>query len=138
MRGAFLAFTAGAVFGLGLIISEMANPKRVQGFLDITGQWDPTLVFVMVGALIVTGLGYKLVLKREKPLFAQDFSIPTNKIIDRNLLIGAVLFGIGWGLSGLCPGPAVVGASTGSLSILVFIVAMTAGMRAFELTQKNT
>lgn len=132
------AFVAGAIFGVGLIVSEMANPKRVQGFLDITGQWDPTLMFVMAGALVVTGVGYQLIFKRDKPLFSDSFSVPVNRLIDRKLLIGAAIFGAGWGLSGLCPAPAVVGVSTGSWSVAVFVIAMTIGMKAYELlVEKN-
>lgn len=132
MNSTLSALLAGAIFGLGLILSEMVNPKRVQGFLDITGNWDPTLLFVMGGALLVTGVGYKLIFARGKPLFAQTFAVPTKRMIDRRLIIGAILFGMGWGLSGLCPGPAIVGLSTFNTDVVIFVVAMIAGMKLFE------
>ncbi|MFV1873433.1 MAG: DUF6691 family protein [Oleiphilus sp.] len=132
------ALSAGLLFGFGLIQSEMVNPKRVQGFLDITGQWDPTLVFVMGGALLVSSLGFKLLFFREQPLFEKRFFIPTNKVIDSRLLVGAILFGIGWGLSGLCPGPAIVGLATLNGDILVFVGAMVIGMKAFDCFEKTS
>jgi len=132
MPVALSAFLSGLLFGLGLIISEMVNPKRVQGFLDVTGQWDPTLIFVIGGALVVTGLGYRLIFKSLKPLFSETFVVSTNRVVDAKLAAGAAIFGIGWGLSGLCPGPAVVGISTGNLSIIIFVIAMLAGMKIFE------
>ena len=132
MKGILSSLLAGMLFGLGLIVSEMVNPKRVQGFLDISGHWDPTLLFVMLGALVVTGIGYKMILSRSKPFFESAFSVPTNRTIDTRLIVGAALFGAGWGLSGLCPGPAIVGLSTVNSDILVFVVAMIVGMKTFE------
>ena len=128
MKNTVSAFASGAIFGIGLIVSEMVNPRRVQGFLDISGNWDPTLVFVMAGALLVTTIGYKFVLSRQKPLFESSFSIPTNRIID----------GVGWGLSGLCPGPAIVSLATLKPNIVIFIVAMIVGMKLFETLDKKT
>ncbi len=133
MKSTLSAFLSGTLFGLGLIVSEMVNPKRVQGFLDLFGDWDPTLVFVMVGAFLVTAIGYKLVLSRQKPIFALSFSVPTNRDIDTRLIIGAILFGIGWGLSGLCPGPAIVSIATFNPSIFIFVAAMIVGMKLFEV-----
>tara|TARA_R110001592_G_scaffold116059_1_gene316960 strand:+ start:99332 stop:99748 length:417 start_codon:yes stop_codon:yes gene_type:complete len=138
MKNTVSAFASGAIFGIGLIVSEMVNPRRVQGFLDISGNWDPTLVFVMAGALLVTTIGYKFVLSRQKPLFESSFSIPTNRIIDARLIIGAILFGVGWGLSGLCPGPAIVSLATLKPNIVIFIVAMIVGMKLFETLDKKT
>jgi len=132
MKVTISAFLAGAIFGLGLIISEMVNPKRVQGFLDITGNWDPTLAFVMGGALLTTAIGYKVVFARGQPLYENSFSVPTNRKIDAPLIMGAILFGAGWGLSGLCPGPAIVGLSTFNIGIVAFILAMIVGMKIFE------
>jgi len=126
------AFIVGLLFGLGLIQSEMVNPARVLGFLDISRQWDPTLVFVMAGALLVTALGYRIVLSYEKPWLEAGFSVPSNRVIDARLLVGAALFGIGWGLVGLCPGPALVGLATLNTDIAIFVVAMIAGMKAFD------
>ena len=137
MKSTLSALTAGLIFGVGLIVSEMANPKRVQGFLDISGYWDPTLAFVMGGALLVTGVGYKILFSRKKPLFEASFSVPTNRVIDAKLVIGAVLFGVGWGLSGLCPGPAIVSASTLNQEILVFLVALVVGNKFFDFVEKN-
>ncbi|MDX2465553.1 MAG: YeeE/YedE family protein [Porticoccus sp.] len=138
MKSTISAFVAGAIFGLGLILSEMVNPRRVQGFLDILGNWDPTLMFVMAGALLVATIGYKFVLSRQKPLFELSFSVPTNRTIDVRLVIGAILFGVGWGLSGLCPGPAIVSITTFNPNIAIFIVAMIIGMKLFETLDKNT
>ena len=132
MKNNVSALLAGLIFGLGLVISEMVNPKRVRGFLDVAGHWDPTLIFVMVGALTVTALGYQLIFKYGKPLFEPNFSLPTNKLIDSRLIIGAILFGIGWGISGFCPGPAIVGLSTFNLDIIIFVAAMIIGMKLFE------
>lgn len=138
MKSTLSAFAAGVLFGIGLIVSEMVNPRRVQGFLDISGNWDPTLVFVMAGALLVTGIGYKWVFSRRKPLFEASFSVPTNRIIDVRLIVGAILFGVGWGLSGLCPGPAIVGVTTFNPGVVTFIAAMIAGMKLFEMLDKKT
>ena len=129
------ALVAGLVFGLGLIFSEMVNPKRVQGFLDIAGNWDPTLVFVMAGALLVAGVGYKLTFLRGRPLFSSSFFVPANRIIDSRLIVGAILFGVGWGLSGLCPGPAIVATSTFNQDIIIFVVAMIGGIKLSEFVQ---
>ena len=137
MKSTLSALVAGLIFGAGGRLSEMVNPRRVQGFLDVTGNWDPTLVFVMGGALLVTGVGYKIIFSREKPLFSATFYVPTNRVIDAKLIIGAVLFGAGWGLSGFCPGPAIVGASTFNKDILVFMAALIVGMKAFEFVEKK-
>ena len=132
MKSTLASLLAGMLFGLGLIVSEMVNPRRVQGFLDVSGDWDPTLLFVMAGALVVTGLGYKVILARSKPLFEDAFPLPTNRIIDFRLILGAALFGVGWGLSGLCPGPAIVDLSTFNVDVVVFVIAMIIGMKTFE------
>lgn len=122
------AFIAGIVFSLGLVISGMTNPQNVIGFLDITGNWNPALMLVLAAAVVVAGLGYRLVWRRQQPLFAADFSVPTNRIIDSKLLTGAVIFGAGWGLVGLCPGPALSSLASGNSSVLIFIAAMLVGM----------
>lgn len=137
MNRTISALMAGCLFGLGLIVSEMVNPKRVQGFLDVTGRWDATLLFVMGGALVVTGIGYKLVFSLRKPLFASTFLVPTSRAIDTRLVFGGILFGTGWGLSGLCPGPAVVALSTLNTDVVVFVIAMIMGMKIFELSEKK-
>jgi len=124
------ALIAGLLFGLGLSLSGMLDPARVRGFLDIAGAWDPTLAFVLGGAVSVAGLGYVLARRLPRPAFAPAFELPTNRRIDRPLIGGAALFGIGWGLSGLCPGPAVAALSTGALPVAVFVAAMLVGMMA--------
>ena len=124
----FSALASGLVFGLGMAISGMTNTNRVQGFLDITGQWDPTLAFVMGSGLIVTFIGYKFILKNSAPLFADAFSIPDRRDIDKALIIGAILFGAGWGLVGYCPGPAIAGISYGYSATLLFVPVMITGL----------
>jgi uncharacterized membrane protein YedE/YeeE len=122
------ALAAGLLFGLGLGVSEMLTPARVLGFLDVTGLWDPTLAFVMGGALLVTFPAFRLAGRMQQPLFEGKFVLPTRKDIDAKLVQGAVLFGIGWGLAGLCPGPAVTGLASLNTEVLLFFVAMLAGM----------
>jgi len=127
------ALAAGLVFGLGLIISQMINPDKVRAFLDIAGRWDPSLAFVLLGAAAISGLGYFLARRRGAPLLAAQFEIPSRRDLDARLLIGAVLFGVGWGLVGLCPGPAIVVLPLAGLNGAVFFGAMLAGMGAFTL-----
>ena len=126
------ALAAGIVFGLGLVVSQMVNPAKIVGFLDVTGKWDPTLLFVMGGALAVTIPGFRWILKRPHPLFAGGFSLPTKADLDPRLIAGAALFGVGWGLAGLCPGPAVTALVTLATPIFVFFVAMLAGAFAYD------
>jgi uncharacterized membrane protein YedE/YeeE len=121
------AFIAGTLFGLGLAISEMINPARVIGFLDVAGQWDATLIFVMGGALLVTATIFPLILRRSRPFLAEQFHLPTKKEIDRPLILGAVIFGIGWGLAGFCPGPALAALASGSRAVALFVIAMVIG-----------
>jgi hypothetical protein len=125
------------VFGWGLLISGMTQPVKVLGFLDVLGPWDPTLVFVMAGALAVTGIGYAVARRRPKPVLAAQSVWPTRTDIDRSLVIGSVLFGAGWGLVGLCPGPALENLATLSPRVVVFVVAMGIGMIAQDLWQKR-
>lgn len=117
----------GLLFALGLGLSGMMNPQKVQGFLDLTGRWDPSLALVMGGALLVSGVMFPLVLKRPHPLWGAVFSLPTSTQIDRPLLVGAALFGTGWALSGICPGPALANVATGQPGILLFVGAMMLG-----------
>jgi uncharacterized membrane protein YedE/YeeE len=123
-----LSLIAGIVFGLGLVIGGMANPAKVQNFLDVAGTFDPSLAFVMAGAVIVTFVGYRLVLRERSPLFAEQFHLPTAKELDTSLLIGPALFGIGWGLSGFCPGPAITSLPLMAKGTLIFVPAMLAGV----------
>ena len=121
------SLTVGIIFGFGLSLSEMINPARVIGFLDVAGRWDATLLFVMGSALAVTVPLYPVVLRRARPLLARDFALPTKKAVDKPLIVGAAIFGIGWGLGGFCPGPALAGVSSGNPSLFLFIAAMVAG-----------
>ena len=121
-------FIAGLLFGLGLTISGMSNPAKVIGFLDIAGAWDPTLILVMGGGVAVTIPAFHLILKRSQPLFAEKFYLPTLKHVDPKLLLGAVLFGLGWGIAGFCPGPALAAMVTLNPTVLLFVAAMAGGM----------
>lgn len=124
----FSTFFAGLLFGIGLILSGMANPAKVQNFLDLFGTWDPSLAFVMGGAIMVTAPGFFLVRKRATPLFADLFHIPTRADVDARLLMGAGTFGVGWGLSGFCPGPAITSVPFADSGTLIFGAAMLVGM----------
>ena len=117
---------AGIIFGIGLTISEMINPEKVLGFLNLFGGWDPSLAFVMIGALIIT-MPFIFIFKKQKPLFAESFSISQKKDLDNKLIIGSVLFGAGWGLAGLCPGPAISSLALMNISSVIFVVAMFLG-----------
>ncbi len=123
-----MSLVAGALFGVGLIVSGLANPAKGQNFLDIAGAWDPSLVFTMGSAVVITGVGYKQLFKRPHPIFGSVFHLPTASDIDGRLLSGAALFGIGWGLVGYCPGPAIVSLSRADRSTFIFVAAMLAGM----------
>lgn len=125
---AILTFMSGLLFGLGVTISGMVNPMKVLNFMDIAGQFDPTLIFVMGAGLLVTVAGYRLVLRRGAPFFADRFHMPSLTRVDARLTGGAALFGLGWGLSGFCPGPAVASLVFGSAQSLVFVAAMATGM----------
>lgn len=130
-------FLAGLLFGLGLLISGMANPTKVQNFLDLAGTFDPSLIFVMAGAVVVTFIGYRLVLRRKRPLLAERFYLPAASIIDGRLILGAALFGIGWGLSGFCPGPAIVSLPLLAKGTLIFVPAMLAGIGVARLRMRG-
>lgn len=132
-----ISLICGTVFGIGLATSGMTNPAKVLGFLDVFGAWDPTLVFVMGGALLVSAFGTLLVRGRERPWFADSFSIPTRRDLDPSLIAGASVFGAGWGLVGLCPGPALANISRGSVEILVFVAAMIAGVFTYRLIARE-
>lgn len=137
MGAILIPLIAGLLFGAGLTVSQMVDPAKVQGFLDFAGiaggTWDPSLAFVMGGALAVTAIGYGLALRRAAPLMAPQFSLPTRTDIDARLIAGAAIFGVGWGLAGYCPGPAVASLAFGNAEALAFVVAMLAGMGAFQL-----
>ncbi len=127
------AFGVGVLFAIGLGISGMTLPLKVIGFLDFTGEWDPALAFVMGGAVIVYAIGYRLVTKRERPRFDVKFSLPTRREITPRLIAGATLFGLGWGLGGFCPGPALTSVPSGAPQVLVFVAAMLGGMYLYGL-----
>ncbi len=127
MKQNFIAIAAGILFGLGLGLSQMVDRGRVLGFLDIAGLWDPTLLFVLGGAVTVTVVAFRFVLRWPQPLGAEKFYLPTRKDIDKPLLLGAVTFGIGWGISGYCPGPGITALVLGSWNPLLFILAFLAG-----------
>lgn len=121
-------YLIGVLFGLGLIISGMSNPQKILNFLDITGNWDPSLIFVMGGAILVGLGGFFLVSKRSEAFFGGALHIPTRRDISKPLVIGSLIFGAGWGIAGFCPGPAIVALGAGHLKALAFILAMLAGM----------
>ncbi len=123
------AAISGIIFGIGLALAGMLNPAKVAGFLDIFGLWDPSLMLVMAGGIAVNAAGYFLFLRSGKPLFASSFSLPEARQIDKKLIIGSVLFGVGWGLAGLCPGPVVASIGLDPLSILPFLAVMLAGLK---------
>lgn len=121
-------YLIGLLFGLGIVISGMANPAKVLNFFDLAGSWDPSLIFVMGGALITTFIGYRFVLKREAPLLAERFLIPTSNQIDARLIGGSALFGVGWGIAGFCPGGALPALGTGRIEVITFVAALIVGI----------
>jgi len=131
------AFIAGLVFGLGLIVAGMANPAKILGFLDLTGKWDPSLALVMVGAITVGFVAFALARRRTMSALGLPMQLPTSRSIDARLVAGSVMFGMGWGLAGFCPGPAIVALGAGYAKALVFTVAMLAGMALFELIERT-
>ena len=134
----FTSLLAGLVFGLGLIVSGMANPAKVLGFLDLAGPWDPSLALVMAGAIAVGFVSFAMARKRTLSLLGAAMTLPAERPIDRRLIGGGLLFGIGWGVAGFCPGPALVALGMGQGKALVFVVAMLAGMGIFELLERQT
>ncbi len=125
---------SGTLFGAGLTLSGMTDPARVRGFLDIFGRWDPTLVFVMGGAVLVMAVAWRVRERMGRPIFAERFSLPDRKDLDARLITGSILFGIGWGIAGLCPGPAVASLALSPIGVLPFVLAMLAGMAAQQAT----
>lgn len=131
-----ISFAAGMLFAVGLALAGMTQPSKVVGFLDVAGAWDPSLAFVMMGAIAVYAVANRLVKGRSAPLAGGPFHLPTRRDIDPNLLFGAALFGIGWGLAGYCPGPGLTSVVTGAKAPLTFVVAMSIGMLTFAALQK--
>jgi uncharacterized membrane protein YedE/YeeE len=134
---ALAALAAGLLFGLGLILSGMANPAKVLGFLDLAGRWDPSLAFVMAGAIAVGLVGFALARRRSVSYLGLEMKLPHSRRIDRRLIGGSVLFGIGWGIAGICPGPGLVALGMGESKALIFVTAMLAGMAIFELIERR-
>lgn len=133
MKYNIATFLCGLVFGCGLTISNMINANKVLNFLDITGNWDPSLVFVMLSAVIVTWIGYRFVMARPQPKFTEKFILPENKSIDKKLLLGSALFGIGWGLAGYCPGPVITALGLGITDAVYFTIGMVISLFAYPL-----
>jgi uncharacterized membrane protein YedE/YeeE len=137
MRATVTSYVAGVLFGAGLILSGMADPAAVQGFFDVFGTWNPSLAFVMAGGLAVAFTGYRLCLRSEVPLCAAAFQVPARQDIDRRLVGGSAIFGLGWGLVGYCPGPALLSAAGGISQAVLFTAAMLAGMLAWRLVEQG-
>lgn len=138
MKKIITALLAGILFGIGLSLSQMVNPNKVQGFLDIAGHWDPSLAFVMIGALAVASTAFRWILKQPHPLLDNDFHISHKTAIDKPLLLGASLFGIGWGLSGYCPGPAVASLGLGNPEAVIMVCSIYLGFFSQRyLAKKN-
>ncbi len=135
MRQLLIPLSAGAIFGAGLNIGGMTDPARVRGFLDLFGAWDPTLAFVMGGAVLVMAVAWLVQRRMKKPLFADGFSLPDRKDLTPRLIGGSALFGVGWGIAGLCPGPAFAALAIAPTSAAIFVVALLAGMMAVRLIE---
>jgi hypothetical protein len=132
-----LSLLAGLTFGIGLIVSGMANPAKVIGFLDLFGSWDPSLAFVMAGAIAVGSVAFALARRRTKTFLGLGMKLPGARHIDRRLVIGSIAFGIGWGIAGFCPGPALVALGMGEWKAVVFVAAMLGGMAVFEALERR-
>ncbi|MFN4282842.1 MAG: DUF6691 family protein [Alphaproteobacteria bacterium] len=130
-----VALAAGLIFGFGLALSQMIDPAKVLAFLDVAGAWDPSLAFVMIGALTVAAPAYALAARRARPLYGDNFAVPTRRDIDKPLAFGALLFGAGWGLAGYCPGPAIASLTFGLWQTWLFVAAMLAGMALHRVTR---
>lgn len=130
------ALLSGLLFGVGLMVSGMANPAKVLGFLDIAGRWDPSLAFVMVGAIVIGAIAFALAKRLKRSLLGSPMQIPGNSAVTLRLILGSVVFGVGWGLAGFCPGPALVALGAGFPKAWAFVAAMLAGMAVFELLER--
>jgi len=137
MKYSFASLFAGLLFGLGLIVSGMANPEKVLGFLDIAGLWDPSLAFVMGGAIIVGLIAFTVARERTLSFLGFNMKLPTNNRIDKRMVIGSMMFGIGWGIAGFCPGPGLVALGAGEIKGLVFVASMVTGMMLFEIVERK-
>ena len=137
LKTVLFAFIAGLIFGLGLILAGMANPAKVLGFLDIAGTWDPSLAFVMAGAIMIGFVAFLLAKKRTQSFLGLPIQMPTNQLIDKELVLGSALFGIGWGLAGICPGPGIVLLGAGETKRLVFVSALVLGVLIFRVISRS-
>ncbi len=137
MNRALISFLCGLVFGTGLIVSQMTNPAKIIGFLDISGEWDPSLAFVMAGAVAVFSIAYRLALRRNAPLFDKRFLVPEKTRLDIPLIIGSLIFGVGWGLAGFCPGPAIASSGFGDPRVWAFVAAMLAGTALIRFVRRT-
>ena len=138
MRTAITSLVVGTLFGAGLALGGMTDPARVRGFLDIFGEWDPTLAFVMGGAVIVMAIAWLIVPRMAEPLIADEFHLPTKSDLTPSLIGGAALFGMGWGIAGLCPGPGIAALVIEPASAAIFVIAMLAGMAALRLVEGSS
>lgn len=132
-----MAFVTGLVFGLGLILSGMTDPSKVIGFLDLAGNWDPSLAFVMGGAILVNSIAYYFAKGRSRAWLGDVMRLPTSTRIDRRLVLGGLVFGAGWGLAGYCPGPAIASVAQGGAKPVIFVLAMLAGMTIYEIQNRR-
>ena len=137
MNRALISFLCGSIFGVGLIVSQMTNPAKIIGFLDISGEWDPSLAFVMAGAVAVFSIAYRLALRRNAPLFDKRFLVPEKTRLDKPLIIGSLIFGVGWGLAGFCPGPAIASSGFGDPRVWAFVAAMLAGTALIRFVRRT-
>lgn len=137
MKILLASLLSGLVFGLGLLVSGMANPDKVLSFLDLAGAWDPSLAFVMGGAIAVGVVAFALAGKRTRSLLGEEMRLPTARRIDRRLVFGSTMFGVGWGIAGFCPGPALAALGMGEVKALVFVASMLAGMGVYELLERR-
>ena len=137
LRG-LLVFVSGLLFAAGLVLSGMTKPAKVTGFLDVTGAWDPSLMFVMVGAIGVHAILLRLITRRAAPVFAEAFHLPAKKPVDARLVVGSVVFGIGWGITGICPGPGLVALLSSAAPFVTFVGAMLVGTGLFSLWERRT
>jgi uncharacterized membrane protein YedE/YeeE len=137
IRNSLIALLSGLLFGAGLAVSGMADPARVRGFLDLLGRWDPTLAFVMAGAVMVMAAAWGLKVRTQKPLSAGVYVLPQTRLVDVRLVMGAAIFGIGWGVSGLCPGPAIADLAIAPLSAALFVIPMLLGMAMHRITARR-
>ena len=137
MKRLAVAYVCGVLFAVGLGVSGMTHPSKILAFLDFTGAWDPSLAFVMASGVLVNAVFFRFATRRGAPLLASSFALPERTAIDASLLAGAALFGVGWGLGGFCPGPAIVSVVTGATPVVAFVVAMLVAMGAFDAMEKR-